>query len=400
MRVLIAEDDRVSRRLLQRQIEQWGHEVVSTENGREAWNHFCNDSFSIVVSDWMMPEMDGLELVRRIRGSHQAGYVYVILLTAKTEKDDLVRGMEAGADDFLTKPFDRNELRVRFRAGERIIQLERNLAERNNQLQAVNQRMTRDLEAAASVQRSLLPAALLPIPGIEFAWSFRPCDELAGDFLNVLPLDERHVAVYVADVSGHGVVASLLAVAISRLLTPQTSASSVLVQAIPGSSEVRIIPPIEVAKELNRRFQMSDKMASYFSLVYGVLDIQTHQLRYVSAGHPPILRLARDGQMTFLPGDGYAIGWDTDVEYDEQVVELKPKDRLWIYSDGVPEAMNGKLELFGEARLQEACQRQHSQALPSAVQGLLKEVEQWCGPSGPRDDVSILAIEIEEVPPL
>jgi two-component system, NtrC family, sensor kinase len=134
MKILIAEDDAISRRLLQSHLQRWGHEVVSAQNGAEALALFEQGPFGIVLTDWMMPEMDGLELIRRIRAGNPPGYVYVILLTAKSQKEDLVQGMDAGADDFLTKPFDRDELRVRLREGERIIELERTLAEQNRAL--------------------------------------------------------------------------------------------------------------------------------------------------------------------------------------------------------------------------------------------------------------------------
>ena len=124
MKVLIADDDPISRKLLQSYLQKWGCEVTAAENGAEAWSCFQRDEFPIVITDWMMPELDGVELVRRIRSGSRPGYVYVILLTSKGQKEDLVAGMDAGADDFLTKPFDRDELRVRLRAGERIVQLE------------------------------------------------------------------------------------------------------------------------------------------------------------------------------------------------------------------------------------------------------------------------------------
>src|SRR5262249_44455732 len=124
MKILIAEDEVVSRRLLQSRLERWGHEVVAATDGAEAWELFQAREFPIVISDWMMPRMDGLELIRRIRTRKHPGYVYAILLTSKSQKEDIVAGMEAGADDFLTKPFDRDELRVRLRAGQRVIELE------------------------------------------------------------------------------------------------------------------------------------------------------------------------------------------------------------------------------------------------------------------------------------
>lgn len=134
MKVLIADDDPVSRRLLRAHLERWGHEVTEAEDGAEAWRLFQAEAFPLVVSDWVMPGMDGPDLVRHVRGFQRPGYVYVILLTARTQKADVVEGMEAGANDFVTKPFDREELRVRVRAGERIIELERALAEQNRAL--------------------------------------------------------------------------------------------------------------------------------------------------------------------------------------------------------------------------------------------------------------------------
>jgi CheY-like chemotaxis protein len=134
VKILIAEDDAVSRRLLQSHLEKWGHEVVVAKNGAEAWSLFEIGDFFFVITDWTMPEMDGVELIRRIRARPDKGYPFVILLTARSATEDVVVGIEAGGDDFVTKPFDHNELRVRVRAGERIIELEHTLAEQNRQL--------------------------------------------------------------------------------------------------------------------------------------------------------------------------------------------------------------------------------------------------------------------------
>ena len=134
MKVLIAEDDAVSRRLLQSYLHEWGHEVVAAPDGAAAWRLFREGDFPLVLSDWVMPELDGLELIRQIRALPSGAYVYIILLTAKAQKQDIIEGLEAGANDFVTKPFDRGELRVRVRAGERIIELEQTLAAQNRAL--------------------------------------------------------------------------------------------------------------------------------------------------------------------------------------------------------------------------------------------------------------------------
>lgn len=139
MRILVAEDDAVSRRLLQSYLERWGHEVVTATDGEQAWALFQDSVFPILITDWMMPGIDGVELIRRVRAAAPSPegppYVYAILLTAKSEKEDLVQAMEAGADDFVAKPFDRDELRARLREGERIIQLEYDLQAQHRALQ-------------------------------------------------------------------------------------------------------------------------------------------------------------------------------------------------------------------------------------------------------------------------
>ena len=110
MQILIADDDAISRRLLENYLQRWGHEVSVAHGGAEAWKLFEEGDYPIVITDWMMPDLDGVELIRRIRASERSEHVYTILLTARAHKEDLVEGMDAGADDFLTKPFDRDEL--------------------------------------------------------------------------------------------------------------------------------------------------------------------------------------------------------------------------------------------------------------------------------------------------
>ena len=134
MKVLIADDDLVSRRLLLNYLQKWGYDVTVATNGLDAWQKFAEGDFQIVISDWMMPELDGPDLIRRIRAESRPNYVYTILLTARSRKEDLVAGMDAGADDFVSKPFERDELQVRLRAGERIVKLERALEDQNRAL--------------------------------------------------------------------------------------------------------------------------------------------------------------------------------------------------------------------------------------------------------------------------
>lgn len=142
---MVAEDDRATQIRLVSYLKEWGYAPVACSDGAEALEKFQSGEFPCVISDWMMPRMSGLELVQAIREAEQDSYVYVILLTGQTDKENLVQGMESGADDFLTKPFDKDELRVRLRAGQRIMELEQRLADRNRELSLFTSVASHDL---------------------------------------------------------------------------------------------------------------------------------------------------------------------------------------------------------------------------------------------------------------
>src|ERR1700749_1123896 len=124
MKVLIAEDDPVSRRILEKLLTNKGYTTVACDNGMQAWQLYQEGDFRLIISDWMMPEIDGLDLVRRIRESHRRDYCYFILLTAKTGKANFLEAMDAGVDDYLTKPLDVDEIKVRLRVAERILAMQ------------------------------------------------------------------------------------------------------------------------------------------------------------------------------------------------------------------------------------------------------------------------------------
>lgn len=131
MKILIAEDDHISRRILQTILTKQGHDVTAAEDGLKALEAFQKETPEILITDWMMPDLDGLQLSRQVRELDLPGYVYIILLTALTEKQRIIEGLDAGADDYITKPYDKTELMARIRAGERVIRLEKTLREKN-----------------------------------------------------------------------------------------------------------------------------------------------------------------------------------------------------------------------------------------------------------------------------
>ncbi|MCS7466920.1 SpoIIE family protein phosphatase [Stieleria sp. ICT_E10.1] len=397
MKILIAEDEEFSRNLLQAQLESLGHNVVAVSSGSHAWGAMQQERFSMVITDWMMPDVDGLELVRRIRTHPESGYVYIILLTGKSERTDLITGMLRGADDFLSKPYDRDELDVRIRAGERVINLERSLkakneelARSNQEIERTSQRIKRDLDEAARIQKSLLPRELPQNDVVDFAWIFRPCDELAGDIFNVFQLDEDNIGFYLLDVVGHGLPAALLSVTLSRFISPSTSSSALFPNV---ASDTPFLSPSKVASALNEQFPMDGIGQQYFTLLYGCLNLCTREMQYVAAGHPgPVVIPANDAPR-IVQVEGYPIGLVDQPEYADRHLSLAPGDRVMLYSDGVLDCQNTDGEHFGEDRLIAAV-NERRESLNEDVQSLNNQLVSWCGGRTPDDDISLLAMQL------
>ncbi len=259
--------------------------------------------------------------------------------------------------------------------------------EANAQLEVANRRMKNNLEAAAKIQKSLLPVRTPQSEDIGFAWVFQPCDELAGDTLNVIPIDGKRFAVYTVDVSGHGVRAALLSVTLSHWF-------SRLFQG-PGRPAAAV-SPLEVAEELNRGFQMNTENAQYFTMCYGVIDLEAREFRYVTAGAPPLIVARNNGATEVVAVDGFPVGMIEQPRYEEQVLRLAPGDRVFLYTDGVVEAEDAEEKHFGTEGLATEALNGGEKNLDDCVASIMENVRTWVGSRGLLDDVSILAFELSK----
>jgi sigma-B regulation protein RsbU (phosphoserine phosphatase) len=454
--VLIAEDSRMQAKMLQKRLLDAGHTVRWGENGALALALARERRPDIIVSDIEMPEMTGYEFCKAAKTDPALRTVPFILLSTLSDPIDIIRGLDAGADNYVTKPYEPDYLlarmqsllatplaaaddttgemlevtlagqKFRVRAGRQqvlnlLVSTFENAVSKNQELVVANQElsvardglqksneelttlnteisrinahMVRDLKAAAKVQRSLLPADDVAIPGTSIAWKYVPCQSLAGDFLNVFPLDAEHAGLFVVDVSGHGVPSSLMAVTVGRFLTPKVTDQSLLVRQ--GSDgHVAVVPPAEVATQLNRLFQADEFSGLYFTLLYGVLHLPTGRFDYCSGGHPALVRVpAGGGDVEFHATESFPIAFVPDVEYEQKTLQLAPGDRLFLYSDGVPEAMDKDRNPYGDDAMAARIAASRSAPIEAGVKDLLEAVETWCQPNGPLDDVSILGVE-------
>src|SRR5688572_26376898 len=218
--ILIVDDTPANLQVLAGMLKDRGYKVRPVPSGKLALLAAQHDPPDLILLDINMPDMNGYQVCEHLHADEQLRGIPVIFISALTEPLDKVKAFTTGGVDYLTKPFQMEELHARVETHLKIRRLQIELEQTNARLASANGRMSRDLKAAAKIQRTFLPRASPKIPGVEFAWRYRPWDELAGDGLNIIPLGDGRVGVYIFDVSGHGVSSALLSVTLSRLLSP------------------------------------------------------------------------------------------------------------------------------------------------------------------------------------
>lgn len=395
MRILIADDDSTSRRVLESTLQKWDYDVVTATDGNEAWDILMRpDAPRLALLDWMMPGIDGVEICRRYRQLKGNDSAYLILLTTLTRKNNIVEGLTAGADDYITKPFDRGELHARLRVGQRVLDLQAEQKKQFSQLQDAYSQIEQGLKAAAEVQRSLLPREIPHIPGVEFDWAYDACDYVAGDIFNIIRLDESHVGLYVLDVSGHGAQAAMLSVSLSRVLTPFIEQGGILMRRVEGQGRVEIVSPSDVAEQLNLRFPVMAQTGQYFTFIYGVLDLSDRSFFFARAGHPdPII--VSNGQAAVLDNIGnLPVGMFENVHYVTNRVPLEPGDKLIFYTDGLTEASDPQETQLGLDKVLSILSGRKDGPIAEDIAALRQGVEDFIQGLPKKDDMTVLGFQI------
>ena len=263
-----------------------------------------------------------------------------------------------------------------------------------DELQRALWEIEKDLDLAARVQQSLLPTHVPAIEGFGAAWRFIPCASLAGDSLNVLPLDEHRVGLYVLDVSGHGAAAALLSATLSRLMSPVPGQSCLFEPASDAPGGFALASPAAVLRLLNERQPRNTSFTQYFTLVYGILDVASRELVYGAAGQSGPLLVPRFGEPALQESTGHPIGLLPDPVFAERRLRLDPGDRLFFFSDGIAETFGPDEEEFGTGRLALALAGSRSQDLERSLDTLLGGLRTWNGGAPFSDDVSVLGVEL------
>jgi sigma-B regulation protein RsbU (phosphoserine phosphatase) len=399
MRVLIVDDSKAQRRILAVQLARWGYRVAEAESG-EAALALCQDQgFDIVLSDWMMPGMTGLALCKAFRALPREGYGYFILLTSKSEKTEIASGLENGADDFLAKPVNSDELRARLRVGERIVGMQQELVIKNHlvsstldQLQRLYDSLDRDLIEAKKLQQSLIRDRHRDFGMGQASIMMQPSGHVGGDLVGSFVIDDRRVAVFSVDVSGHGVASAMMTARLAGLLSGGSPEQNIALTANPDGSR-SAVPPEEVAFRLNRMMIEDVQVDQYFTMAYAEIDLITGHVQLVQAGHPHPVLMRKDGAMLPLGSGGLPIGLIPGATYEPVSAVLYPGDRLFLVSDGVtecPDPLGNELGTEGLVTL--LTQSRH---LPSAslLEALMWDLANFFVGNDFPDDVSGLMFD-------
>ncbi|SDX88396.1 PP2C family protein-serine/threonine phosphatase [Citreimonas salinaria] len=342
--VLIVDDSRVQLRILRSMLERWGFAVAQAESGEQAIEACLAAPPDIVISDWMMPGMSGVDLCRAFRDLPHDGYGYFILLSAKTDKAEVAEGLDAGADDFLSKPVNAPELRARLSAGSRVLAMERALSDRNrqlgealDQLRVLHAEIDRDLKQARTIQQALVPERSRLFGTSRVSLLLQPCGHVGGDLVGMFSPGTGRLGMYGIDVSGHGITSAMVTARVAGYLSSRFPDQNLALERR-FDRYFALHPPEVVAEKLNRRLAADPGVDEYLTMAYVTGDLHSGEMRMVQAGHPPPILLRADGEIRLLGEGGLPIGLVPDVRYDQVRFDMAPGDRLLIYSDGFTEA--------------------------------------------------------------
>ena len=327
----------------------------------------------LILLDVEMPEMDGYEVCRRLKTDPETREIPVIFLTGKTEAEDETRGFSVGAVDYIHKPFSPSVVKAR-------VQTHLALRETREQLARQLAAIQHELEMARKIQLSILPREVPRVEGVEIAARYVPMTSVAGDFYDFIPVDDKRFGALVADVSGHGVPAALVASMLKIALAAQS----------PNASD-----PARVLAGLNQA--LCGKFETHFvTAAYVFVDTEKGTIDYAGAGHPPLVLCGKSaGSARAVQQNGLFLGMFPHAKYSAVQVAIAPGDRCAVYTDGVSEARNRAGEEFGTERIQNLLEASLDQPADPFADRVLDTLNEWTSRppgEGHDDDITLLVI--------
>jgi two-component system sensor histidine kinase ChiS len=370
--ILIVDDEAINRKVLKNYMQLENYQILECRNGMEALRSVEEDGVpDLILLDVMMPGMSGYEVAHTLRQKYSLHELPILILTAKNQISDVVAGLEAGANDYLSKPFDNLELISRVK---NLILLKKAISKQNKLLAIQN-----ELGVAKKLQASILPSFFPTMKGLRFTSYYSPMEDVGGDFFDFLQPSENSLGILLADVSGHGVPAALV---------------SAMLKIAFGTELEHASNPIQLMKGIDRKLYGKTK-GSFITASYVFIDTKKNQLFHVRAGHCPLL-IYKSGEKKVIESTpkGRVLGVFLDNVYTLDTIPIVSGDRVVLYTDGILEARNEKGELFGSDRLMENIKLYRELDVESWTNQLLQKVSEWIGRRTKEDDITLVVVDV------
>lgn len=386
--ILIVDDAPANLSLLAEMLAAQGYRVRAVSSGERALASVRAAPPDLILLDIRMPGMDGYEVCERLKAEQQASDIPVIFISALDELRGKMRAFKVGGVDYVTKPFQGEEVLARVETHLAVRRLENQLRDANRKLREANQRMERELALAGKIQASFLPPELEVAGGWQIAAVLKPAREMSGDFYDVIRLPNGSLGLLIADVVDKGVGAALF-----------MSLSWILVRTYALEHPTH---PRNVLTAVNGRLLAETGSGHFVTMFYSILDPATGRLAYCNAGHPPPLLFgARHGaEGRSLSRTGMALGVVETETWEQGTVELRQGDTLVLYSDGVTEAENEQAEAYGEDRLRANLRANLGRPAQETRDALLAGIRAFSGEALQSDDVTIMVVHRQPSSPM
>ena len=379
-RILVVDDVEDNRQLLIRRLRREGFDdIVTASDGAEALEHIARQPFDLVLLDVMMPNVDGYQVLERLRAAEKLHELPVIVISALNEIDSVVRCIQLGAVDYLPKPFNATLLRARVGAC-----LEQKKL--RDQVRAHLTQLEQELAAARTLQMSMVPTDF-PAPSaerpVEIFAVMEPAREVGGDLYDYFFTADGRLAFLVGDVSGKGVPAAMF---MARTLNLLRVMCSFLLRD--GAAAA----PGEIVGRVNRELCVGNTTMTFVTLFFGILDLSSGALTFANAGHDPPFRIANGAASPLAGAQGLALGIDENWTYESAAATLAPGETLCIYTDGITEANDPAGALFGKQRLATLVGGHDGAALATLIGNAVAAVRTFAQDAPQADDITALAL--------
>lgn len=393
-RIVIIDDNMNDIQLMRRVLERAGYEVVYANSGEEGLAMILRSAPHCVMVDYRMPGMDGYEVSRRIKSDDGMQNIPVLMLTGADAARNVVEGLDAGADDFVTKSSDIEVILARVRALLRVKAYQDRITEQTDQLRglyeevkqksdkimALNQRLNKDLDFARRVQEALLPERHMKFPGVEIHAAYIPSEMLSGDFYDYFFAGDR-VYVFVADVSGHGLPAAILVSLLKSYL----------------HSEAESVPSLATFMARLNDFLVTASLPSQFATAQLLrIDVRNNRAVFASAAHPPLLVYSRRQQRAApLEAPGHLLGAIPGMAFDEHEITLESGDLVFSYTDGLLDRKTCDGEFYTLDRVAAILEKNAGDSISDLYAKIHADATEFEATEEYRDDIAFVLTKLE-----